>query len=235
MTFVQLIDCKTNKYDDVNALLDTWADATKGKRTATHAVMGRDRSEADHLLYMVELPWYEEAMKNSALPETSRIFEELVALCDETPSFTDLDRVRDVQLNKETAARFFLELCKLGEPEGFREVFAEDYHDHDIANREADTRGPEGMREEVAGYRQAFPDFRFIIEDQVAEKDCVVTRWSWTGTNTGEMWGRAPTGKKVEMVGTTTFRFEKDKIKEGWWHWDVFGMLSQLGKIEMKD
>jgi steroid delta-isomerase-like uncharacterized protein len=233
MTFVQLIDCKTSRYDDVNALMDTWADATKGKRTATHAVVGRDRSEPGHLVEIVEFPSYEEAMKNSALPETTRIFEELVALCEETPSFTDLDVVRDEQLNKAAVARFFLELCGRDEPEGFKEVFAADYHDHDVANKEADTRGADGIREEALGYRKAFPDFQFTIEDQVAENDRVVTRWSWTGTNTGEMRGRAPTGKKVRMVGTTTFRFEKGKIKEGWWHWDVLGMLSQLGVVRL--
>ncbi|MGH3325280.1 MAG: ester cyclase, partial [Streptomyces sp.] len=70
MTFVQLIDCKTSRYDDVNRLLDTWSDATKGKRTATHAVVGRDRSQAGHLVEIIEFPSYEEAMKNSALPET---------------------------------------------------------------------------------------------------------------------------------------------------------------------
>lgn len=233
MTFVQLIDCKTSRYDELNRLMDTWADATQGKRTATHAVVGRDRSEADHLVEIVEFPSYEEAMKNSALPETTRIFEELVALCDEAPSFTDLDVVRDEQLNKAAARRCFEELIGRDDPEGFNEVFAAGYQHHDVANKEADIHGPDGVREEALGYRKAFPDFEFTIEDQVAEGDCVVTRWSWTGTNTGEMRGMPPSGNKVEMVGTTTFRFEDGKIKEGWWHWDVLAMLSRIGAVVM--
>ncbi|MGP4088493.1 ester cyclase [Streptomyces sp. KR55] len=232
MTFVQIIDCKTDRIDEMNRLMDSWVEQTKGKRTATHDLIGKDRSEPRHFVEIVEFPSYEEAMKNSRLPETNRIFEEMVALCDEMPTFTDLDVVRDEQLNKATARRIFLELVGRDEPEGFNEVFAADYHDHDIANKE-DTRGADGIREEALGYRKAFPDFEFTIEDQVAEGDRVVTRWSWTGTNTGELRGMPPTGKKVEMVGTTTFRFEDGKVKEGWWHWDFLGMLSQLDVVEL--
>ncbi|MGP3979732.1 ester cyclase [Streptomyces sp. KR80] len=233
MTFVQIIDCKTDRIDEMNRLMDTWVEQTKGKRTATHDLIGKDRSEPRHFIEIVEFPSYEEAMKNSNLPETNRIFDEIVALCDEAPTFTDLDVVRDEQLNKATARRFFLELAGRDEPRGFNEVFTADYHDHDIANKEADTRGADGIREEALGYRKAFPDFAFTVEDQVAEGDRVVTRWSWTGTNTGELRGMPPTGKKVEMVGTTTFRFEDGKVKEGWWHWDFLGMLSQLGVVEL--
>ena len=42
MTFVQLIDCKTSHYDDMNRLMDTWVAATQGKRTATHSVIGKE-------------------------------------------------------------------------------------------------------------------------------------------------------------------------------------------------
>ena len=37
MTFVQLIDCRTSRFDEMNRLMDTWVEQTKGKRTATHA------------------------------------------------------------------------------------------------------------------------------------------------------------------------------------------------------
>jgi steroid delta-isomerase-like uncharacterized protein len=171
-------------------------------------------------------------MKNSDLPETNRIFEEMVALCDEMPTFTDLDVVRDEQLNKTTARRFLLERVGIDDAAGFNELFAADYLDHDVANQ-TDLRGADAIREETLGYRRAFPDFAFTIEDQVAEGDKVVTRWSWRGTHTGEMRGIPPTGNRVEMVGTTHFRFADGKIKEGWWHWDFLGMLRQLDVVEL--
>jgi steroid delta-isomerase-like uncharacterized protein len=234
MTFVQLIDCKTSKYDDMNRLMDSWADATQGRRTATHAVIGRDRSADGHYVEIVEFPSYEEAMKNSRLPETSRIFEEMVALCDERPTFTDLDVVRDEQLNKSAVAHFLLELCGRDEPAAYRALFAPDYVDHDVA-KGSETRGVDAFREETLGYRDAFPDFVFTVEDQIAEGDRVVTRWTWHGTNTGSMRGIPATGHTVDMQGTTTFAFHGGRIVEGWWHWDTLGMMRQLGVVTMPD
>ncbi|GAA3009459.1 hypothetical protein GCM10010519_45780 [Streptomyces lactacystinicus] len=99
MTFVQIIDCRTDRLDDLNRLLDTWVEATRGRRTASHAVIGTDRSDTAHVVQIVEFPSYAAAMENSALPETDRIFREMVALCDAPPTFTDLDVVRDAQFD----------------------------------------------------------------------------------------------------------------------------------------
>ena len=91
MTFVQLIDCKTSKYDDMNRLMDSWADATQGRRTATHAVIGRDRSADGHYVEIVEFPSYEEAMANSTKPDTSEMAAEMAALCTSGPTYRNLD------------------------------------------------------------------------------------------------------------------------------------------------
>lgn len=98
MAFVQLIDCRTSRFDEMNQLMDTWVEKTNGRRTATHSVIGKDRSDANHFVEIVEFPSYEEAMKNSKMPETEQIFQEMVALCDGMPTFTDLDVVRDDRL-----------------------------------------------------------------------------------------------------------------------------------------
>ena len=233
MTFVQLIDCKTRNYDDIYRLMDSWTEATQSKRTATHAVVGKDRAKEGHYVEIVEFPSYEEAMKNSRLPETNRIFEEIVALCEETPTFTDLDVVRDDQLNKAAVRRFFLEFCGREDPAPFRELFAADYVEHDVGE-DTDTRGPDDLQAKTLRYRRAFPDFEFTVEDQIAEGDRVVTRWSWHGTNTGEMRGMPPTGRKVGIAGTTTFTFSNGKVTKGWWHWDALGMLRQLGLVDLR-
>ncbi len=98
MKFIQIIDCKTDRYEEMDRLMDQWVEMTKGKRTATHSLIARDRSDGSHVVEIVEFPSYEEAMKNSQLPETDRIFQEMVALCDGMPTFTDLDVVREEQL-----------------------------------------------------------------------------------------------------------------------------------------
>ncbi|GGT61145.1 ester cyclase [Streptomyces purpureus] len=231
MKFAQIIDCKTHHFDDLNQLMDKWVAQTKGKRTATHSLVAKDRSDASHVVEIVEFPSYEEAMKNSQLPETDRIFREMVALCDEEPTFTDLDVVRDEQLLKATAARFFELAAVRGELPPLDEVFAENYHDHDPTNPQ-DVIGMDALRHELDMWRGGF-DFEFTIEDQIAEGDRVCTRWTWNGLHKGEFMGVESTGKKVSMTGVVIHRFRVDgKIIEGWWHYDQLGLMEQLGAVE---
>ncbi|MFF7971674.1 ester cyclase [Streptomyces sp. NPDC007905] len=231
MTFVQLIDCKTSRLDEMNRLLDQWVEQTKGKRTATHAVVGKDRSDATHVVEIVEFPSYEEAVRNSNLPETDRIFRDMVALCDEMPTFTDLDVVRDDQLYAAQARRFFDRVGLEGPLPPLNDLMAENYHDHDPAN-EQDNLGLENMRREIEMWRDAF-SFTFTVEDQITQGDRVCTRWSWYGIQQGEFLGIPNTGRQVSMTGTTIFRFDADgRIREGWWQYDRLGLMSQLGALD---
>ncbi|MFI5795419.1 ester cyclase [Streptomyces sp. NPDC051677] len=231
MTFVQLIDCRTSRFDEMDRLMDTWVEQTKGKRTATHAVVGKDRSDASHFIEIVEFPSYEEAMRNSNLPETDKVFRELVALCDEMPTFTDLDVVRDEQLYAQTARRFFETVGMHGELPPLDGLIAEDYHDHDPAN-EQDTMGMDAMRREVEMWRGGF-DFAFSVEDQIGQGDRVCNRWTWRGTHKGDFMGLPATGRQVTMTGTTVFRCREDgKIVEGWWQYDRLGLMGQLGALD---
>jgi predicted ester cyclase len=231
MTFVQLIDCKTSRFDEMNRLMDTWVEQTKGKRTATHSVIGKDRSDASHFIEIVEFPSYEEAMRNSNLPETDKIFREMVALCDEMPTFTDLDVVRDEQLYAATARRFFDMLAGKSDAPTFNDVLIEDYHDHDPSNPQ-DVIGLDAFRRVVEMWRGGF-DFSFTVEDQLAQGDRVCTRWTWNSLHKGEFLGIASTGKRVTMTGTTIHRCTADgKIAEGWWQYDRLGLMEQLGALD---
>ncbi|MGW3626610.1 ester cyclase [Streptomyces sp. NPDC000880] len=230
MKFVQIIDCKTERFDDMDRLMDRWVEQTQGKRTATHSLIGKDRDDGSHFVEIVEFPSYEEAVKNSKLPETDRIFQEMVALCDEMPTFTDLDVVRDEQLNQATSRRFFHEIATGGNLDAIDEVFAADYADHDIMKEEDTVVGSDVIRRDVSGWRAAF-DFTFNLDRQICEGDDVATLWTWTGTHHGDFMGIAPTGKQCTMTGTTIFRFKDGKIQEGWWHFDIVGLTRQLGAM----
>ncbi|MGI5526370.1 ester cyclase [Streptomyces syringium] len=232
MTFVQIVDCKTRRYDDMNRLMDNWLELTEGKRTATHSVVGRDRSDSDHYVEIIEFPSYEQAMENSKLPETNRIFEEMVALCDGMPRFTDLDVVRDEQLNKATARRFFEEIAVGGNLDLIDELFADDYRDHDVSKEEETTVGSDVIKADVAGWRKAF-DFDFTIDSQVAEGDQVVTRWTWRGTHQDVFMGLPATGRTTDMTGVTIFSFRDGRIQEGWWTYDLLRVMRQVGAVGM--
>ncbi|NXY95755.1 ester cyclase [Streptomyces sp. BR123] len=229
MTFVQIVDYETSRPDAVSALMDRYLAQTSGKRTVTHSVVGRDRESETHYVDVVEFPSYEEAMRNSHLPETDRMFQEMVALCDGMPRFTNLDVVRDEHLNTLLANRMFDDVAMKGDMAVIEEIFAPDYVDHDVSNP-VDKTGREGIREDVEMWRGAF-DFSFRREAQMAQDDCVSTLWTWTGKHKGEFMGIAPTGRTCTMTGTTIFRCENGMIKEGWWHYDTNGLMRQLGAM----
>ncbi len=86
---------------------------------------------------------------------------------------------------------------------------------------------------QLASMRQmlisAFPDFRIVIEDQVATGDRVVTRVTFRGTHLGEYRGIAPTGRHVVYQGIAMDRIAGGKVVEGWHEADDLGLLRQLG------
>ena len=98
MKFVQLIEFTTSRYDEVNAIMDEWMAATQGKRTPTHEITGRDRDRPDTYIQIVEFPSYDEAMRNSDLPETSEFAGRMMKLCDGEAIFRNLDVVREEEL-----------------------------------------------------------------------------------------------------------------------------------------
>lgn len=227
MTFVQVIDLKTGRLDELNQLMDSWLEATKGKRTATHEIIGKDRKNADHVVEIVEFPSYEEAMKNSSLPETDRIFREIVALCDEAPTFTDLDVVRDEQLNKATIERFFREVVNARNFDLADTLCTADYREHDPALSSPDASLAQAKRENAAILAAFEP--AVTVEDIVAEGDRVCVRFSSTGRHVGDFQGMPATGKEFSGTGHATFRMAAGgKIAESWWNWDEAGLMRQL-------
>ena len=76
-------------------------------------------------------------------------------------------------------------------------------------------RGPEAVKQFVSAYRNAFPDGHTTIEDQIAEGDEAVNRWTATGTHQGEFQGIAPTGNRVEVTGIDIVRIAEGKLTEG--------------------
>ncbi|MBW5481432.1 ester cyclase [Streptomyces bambusae] len=228
MTFVQIIDYKTSRYDDLSDLMDRYVAQSQGKRTVTHSMIGKDRERADHYLDVVEFPSYEEAMKNSQLPETDRMFKEMVALCDEMPTFTNLDVVRDEQLNKHLVNRLFDVCIVNGNLDALEECVATNHIDHDVSHEATTVIGLDPLRKDIKMWRGGF-DMEFEIACQLAEGDLVTTVWTWHGTHKGDFMGMAATGKKYDIQGTTTCRILDGLIAETWWHYDIGRLMREMG------
>ena len=92
-----------------------------------------------------------------------------------------------------------------------------------------DIRGPDALKRVIATQREAFPDFRFEIQELFAHEDKVVARWRASGTHRGEFLGLAPTERRATVEGLSIDRWAGDRIVESWIAYDVLSILQQLG------
>ena len=107
------------------------------------------------------------------------------------------------------------------------EVYAPDFVWHDP---DQDIRGHEEARQFITMYKTAFPDLSATVEDEIAEGDKAVSRWTIRGTHQGETEEFGPaTGKQMELEGITIHRIEGGKIAEEWNSYDNLSAMQQLG------
>ena len=92
-------------------------------------------------------------------------------------------------------------------------------------------RGTANMRELITMYRNAFQDMKLTIDQQIAEGDTVVTRWTATGIHRGELFGVPPTGRTVSVQGVLVSRIVNGKVVEENELYDALGMMRQLGVV----
>jgi steroid delta-isomerase-like uncharacterized protein len=127
-------------------------------------------------------------------------------------------------------ARREVELFSTGDFSIADEIYSDDYVGHDPTKPEP-IRGIEGAKEEAAGYRAAFSDLTLTIDNQVAEGEYVVTRWTARGTHDGDLEGIAPTGVSATTGGISIVRIVDGKIVEDHTQWDALGLMTQLGVV----
>ena len=131
--------------------------------------------------------------------------------------------------NKAAVRRVF-EAWSTGDVDLLDDAVAADAVDHDPYNPNGD-QGLEGLKKTISAYREAFPDLRIEVEDEIAEGDRVAVRWTATGTHQGDMMGVPASGRTSTISGIGIDRVEDGKIVESWSNWDVLGMLQQIGAI----
>jgi steroid delta-isomerase-like uncharacterized protein len=113
-------------------------------------------------------------------------------------------------------------------------IFAKDCVTHQLRSgvpADAVPRGPQAMKEHVAGWIASFPDLRFTIEQMLSEGDRVVTQLLMEGTHQGAWLGISPTGKKLHIRMITIHRIANSKIVEDWVLVESLGFFQQLGVV----
>jgi predicted ester cyclase len=136
------------------------------------------------------------------------------------------------QENRIVVRREFEEIFSQGgNLDAAEEIYAPNYVGHEPTF--GDVHGVEGAKQFAATYRQAFPDIQTTMEDQVAEGDKVVSRFTARGTHQGESEDFGPpTGNRIEVTGITIEQFsEEGKIVKDWTNFDALGLMQQLGLV----
>jgi steroid delta-isomerase-like uncharacterized protein len=127
--------------------------------------------------------------------------------------------------NKEIVRSYVEEFQNKGDEAVLDELVAEDYIDHDPLPGHLPGRA--GMKRDVM--KAAFPDSSIVVEDLLAERDIVVCRVRWSGTQAGDFLGIPNTGKHVSIGAIHVFRLEDGVIREGWGRAENINLMAQLG------
>jgi serine phosphatase RsbU (regulator of sigma subunit)/ketosteroid isomerase-like protein len=123
--------------------------------------------------------------------------------------------VSETQEKNKALVRRFLEAQAKGNLNVIDEVLTPHFVDHDRLPGQAPDR--EGYKRAIAEYHAAFSNVRFLVEDQVAEGEKVVTRFIVRATHDlGELMGVAPTGTEVTYKAMAIHRIVGGKIVEEW-------------------
>lgn len=129
--------------------------------------------------------------------------------------------------NKAVVIRFNKEVIENGNIESFQELMDSEFINHS-APAGAD-QGPDGM---IYTFNQilrpAIPDIKVTIYDQIAEGDMVTTRKNISGTQTGNLMGIPPTGKKISIDVIDIVRIKNGKYLE---HWGVNTLPSVIAQL----
>jgi steroid delta-isomerase-like uncharacterized protein len=132
--------------------------------------------------------------------------------------------------NKSVVRRWYAEVTNQGKLEVADELLAPEYVCHD-PNSEAGEVRADALKESITYFRNALADMRFEVEDMIAERDKIATRWTLHGTHRGEIFGVDSTGEQVAMSGIVISRVANGKIVEEWDEYDLLGLMRQLGAL----
>jgi steroid delta-isomerase-like uncharacterized protein len=131
--------------------------------------------------------------------------------------------------NKALVRRAIMAIWKAHDLDAIDEYYAEDYVNHSAPP--GSVPGLEGEKASARTMFNAFSDAEITIDNQIAEGDLVVTRWSAENTHSGEFMGIPPTGKRLSLTGIAIDRIANGKIVESWSEWSMMGLMQQLGAV----
>jgi serine phosphatase RsbU (regulator of sigma subunit)/predicted ester cyclase len=137
-----------------------------------------------------------------------------------------------VEENKALVRRFLEEQAK-GNLDVIDEQLSPDFVDRSLLPGQGPTR--EDFKRAVAEILDAFSIVDFTIEEQIAEGDTVVTKYSERSVIRGEFAGLPPTGTVENFEGIYVHRISDGKITEEWSQANTLHTTLERLEQEMRD
>jgi predicted ester cyclase len=142
------------------------------------------------------------------------------------------DAAAKLAANKAAATKLFTSGWNKGDFAVLDEMIPMTALDHSTIPGKSPEKGPASFKSIIGMFRAAIPDIHLTIEDEVAEGDKVVHRWTLTGTHTGTpLFGVPAKSEKLTFSGTTIVRLENGKVAERWSNVDEMALARQLGLV----
>ena len=143
-----------------------------------------------------------------------------------TTSLTEMTQhLRAERLAVETLYRAFSEQ----DPDLVDAVLAPHWEDIPLAPGQGP--GPAGIKPIIRSIAAAFPDVRIVIHDMVQEPGKIGVRAEICGTHLGELFGVAPTGRRVTFRLHEFHTLANGLVTSTWHLEDWFGLFLQLGQF----
>ena len=131
--------------------------------------------------------------------------------------------------NRAVIQRFTEEILNQQKLDVADEIVAENFVELDPFPGQGPAR--QGLKDVLGVFIAGFPDMHWTIEEQIAEEDKVMTRFTWTGSQQGAFMGIPATGKQVKVKGVVIDRVVDGRMVDSRILMDTMGMLQQLGVL----
>lgn len=139
--------------------------------------------------------------------------------------------------SKALSKRLYEEVFGRGNLEVADEILAEGCVSHGAGA--PPSTGTAGIKRQAMLLRTAIPDLKVTLNDQLAEGDRVASRWTGSGTHTGQVTLPTgpvpPTGNRISFNELRIDRYSEGRIVESWFIpdritlWTQFGLLPAFG------
>lgn len=126
--------------------------------------------------------------------------------------------------DRQLVARFYADVINAKRLDVLDELVADDFIEHGSPP----TTGRDGFRAFLADLVEGLPDVELSVEDWIVEGDRVVARCLVNGTHRGELFGYAPTERRIGWSAIHIWRVVGGRLAERWSEANLFAIFEQL-------